>query len=325
MTQLVKERTYTFGTTICAANQVCEPALYLVRSGSVTITKSDPTTTTTTTITIGPGGYFGDDQLLLDVTKQQEPKQLPPGTLSYQPTYTVVAGNTNTTTTTTTTTNTNDAVVGILTLAALRTIMDTQYIGKPAPTAEHKDSLLFDRNIVLSKLQRHTILGAGTFGMVYLVSRTNAMGERVAYALKVQSKYELIKEGQAMAVICEKNIMAKLQHPFLIGLINTYDDDTFVYILLQLIQGGELYSYIHTKTHDYLTEDSARFYAACIGEGLGYMHKQGYVYRDLKPENVLVDHTGRLSMFDTLVSFVFSTCHFTLYLFFVCLPGLFFS
>ena len=95
-----------------------------------------------------------------------------------------------------------------------------------------------------------------------------------------------------MAVICEKNIMAKLQHPFLIGLINSYHDDTFVYILLQLIQGGELYSYIHSKTHDYLPEDSARFYAACIGEGLGYMHKQGYVYRDLKPENVLVDNTG---------------------------------
>ena len=293
MAQLIKERTYTVGTSICQTNQVCEPALYIVRTGSVTITKSDPDDTTTTTI-IGPGGYFGDDQLLLDIINKKQ--NLPVGTL-YQPSYTVVAGNPNGKDHhPAATTTTEETVVGILTLASLRTIMDTQYMGMPVPASAHKDSLLLDRNIVLSKLQRHTILGAGTFGMVYLVSRTNTIGERVAYALKVQSKYELIKEGQAMAVICEKNIMANLQHPFLIGLINTYHDDTFVYILLQLIQGGELYSYIHTKTHDYLTEDSARFYAACVGEGLGYMHKQGYVYRDLKPENVLVDHSGMSSV-----------------------------
>ena len=280
MTPLVKEKIYTVGTTICQMNEVCEPALYIIRTGYVTIQKADNTTTT-----IGSGGYFGDDQLLFDITKLEQ--QLPDGAL-YRPSYTVVAGES-------TGTNHDDATVvtvGILTLASLRTIMDTQYIGQPVPATLQKDSLLFDRNIVLSKLERHTILGAGTFGMVYLVSRTNAIGERVAYALKVQSKYELIKEGQASAVICEKNIMAKLQHPFLIGLINSYHDETFVYILLQLIQGGELYSYIHTKTHDYLSESSARFYAACIGEGLGYMHKQGYIYRDLKPENVLVDHTG---------------------------------
>ena len=287
MTQLVKERTYTVGTTICQTNVVCEPALYIIRTGSVTIHRPDHGTTTGTTI--GPGGYFGDDQLLFDIAKKEQ--NLPDNT-PYKPLYTVVAGHSNADKAT------EETVVGILTLASLRTILDTQYIGKPVPVTEHKDSLLFDRNIVLSKLQRHTILGAGTFGMVYLVSRTNAIGERVAYALKVQSKYELIKEGQASAVICEKNIMAKLQHPFLIGLINTYHDETFVYILLQLIQGGELYSYIHTKTHDYLNEDAARFYAACIGEGLGYMHKQGYVYRDLKPENVLVDHTGRLIFYD---------------------------
>ena len=283
MTQLVKERTFTVGTTICQPNETCEPALYIIRTGHVSITKSSENAATTTT-TIGPGGYFGDDQLLFDITKKQQ--KLPNGA-PFRPTYSVVATAEHHGSATTT-----PVTVGILTLASLRTIMDTQYMGQPAPFTAHKDSLMYDQNIVLSKLQRHTILGAGTFGMVYLVSRTNSIGEQVAYALKVQSKYELIKEGQASAVICEKNIMAKLQHPFLIGLINSYHDETFVYILLQLIQGGELYSYIHTKTHDYLSESSARFYAACIGEGLGYMHKQGYIYRDLKPENVLVDHTG---------------------------------
>ena len=155
MTSLVKETTYPVGTTICQKNEACEPALYIIRTGQVTIHKSSSdqngvdgtTTTTTTTTTIGPGGYFGDDQLLFDITKKEQ--KLPDGA-SYRPSYTVVAGNNNDEKEATTTLV---VTVGILTLAALRTIIDTQYIGQPIPASEHKDSLMFDRNIVLSKLQ----------------------------------------------------------------------------------------------------------------------------------------------------------------------------
>jgi protein kinase A len=104
-----------------------------------------------------------------------------------------------------------------------------------------------------------------------LVSRVNSVGEKTAYALKVQSKYELVKEDQVKAVVDEKNIMSQLHHPFLIQLVATYQDSNFAYILLQLVQGGELYTTIHTATHDYLPETHARFYAACVVEGLGFM------------------------------------------------------
>ena len=89
--------------------------------------------------------------------------------------------------------------------------------------------------------------------------------------------------------------MAQLHHPFLIGLVSTYQDDHFVYILLQLIQGGELYNYIHTRKSDFLPDKDAKFYAACVASGLGFMHHRSIVYRDLKPE-VRVDISARIGI-----------------------------
>lgn len=117
----------------------------------------------------------------------------------------------------------------------------------------------------------------GTFGQVWLVSRETSHGTRKAYALKVQSKYELVKDGQAKAVVYEKNIMAKLQSPFLINMVASYQDENFVYLLMGLVQGGELYNVIHTARRDGVPEKDAIFYAAGISEGLSFMHRRGYV------------------------------------------------
>jgi serine/threonine protein kinase len=128
----------------------------------------------------------------------------------------------------------------------------------------------------------------------------------------------LIKSGQAKAVVHEKNVVARLRHPFINGLVGSFQasqndcfrpngfaslteyrltslvlngssildiqDETFLYMLMNLVQGGELYNVIHkTKGRDKMPEADARFYAAGIHEALGYMHRSGFVYRDLKP------------------------------------------
>jgi protein kinase X len=73
------------------------------------------------------------------------------------------------------------------------------------------------------------------------VSASN--GGRKAYALKIQSKYELVRNSQARWIVgTEKNIMAQLHHPFIINLVTTYADTQRVYMLLELVQGGELFS-----------------------------------------------------------------------------------
>jgi serine/threonine protein kinase len=66
---------------------------------------------------------------------------------------------------------------------------------------------------------------AGTFGQVWLVSRTNSDGAQTVYAMKIQSKYELCENGQARAVVHEKNIMAQLRHPFISDLAGSFQGE----------------------------------------------------------------------------------------------------
>merc|ERR1712050_457405 len=116
-------------------------------------------------------------------------------------------------------------------------------------------------------------------------------GKRISYALKVQSKFELVQERQAHAVVNEKNVMAKLGHPFLLNLVQSYKDKHFVYMLIDLVPGGELYSLVYDNKGRgrKMSEESSMFYTACIAEGLGYMHRRGFAYRDLKPENIMIN------------------------------------
>lgn len=149
----------------------------------------------------------------------------------------------------------------------------------------------FDLSVAFSDLKKHRILGCGTFGKVWLVSNKKEKNA-VAYALKIQVKRELITHNQVEGVMREKDIMTQLEHPFIIKLINTYQDNEAIHMLLQLVQGGELFTLIHNAKGGKFPEAAARFYASAILEGLAYMHDRNIVYRDLKPENTLIDAKG---------------------------------
>ena len=91
--------------------------------------------------------------------------------------------------------------------------------------------------------------------------------------------------------------MDALHHPFLVNLIDSFQDDKFVYMVMELIQAGELHSLIHHRGSDDvlgLPEKDALFFAAGIQEGLAFLHSRGYVHRDLKPENVLINDVSML-------------------------------
>lgn len=261
LSRMIVDRTYPAGTKINEKGKKAEAALYLVRSGELVSTNMNGEKET-----YSGGGYYGIEQLMADVKSGKNgPKD--PTTITPDTTLEAKA----------------DSVVGVLELKSLRKVLNTKYLG-----TGRKDVVasISKSTIALKDLKKHTLLGAGTFGQVWLVSCPGASGKEEAYALKVQSKYELLKDGQAKAVVSEKNIMAMMDHPFIIRLVATYKDTDFVYMLLGLVQGGELYNVIHSNRRHGMPESEAMFYAAGIAEGLSYMHRRGFVYRDLKPENV---------------------------------------
>jgi protein kinase A len=78
--------------------------------------------------------------------------------------------------------------------------------------------------------------------------------------------------------------MQQLHHPFLTNLVQTYQDKQFIFMLLGLVQGGELFSLLHQTSYDGISEKDTKFYASGILEALSHMHRRHIIYRDLKPE-----------------------------------------
>ena len=152
-----------------------------------------------------------------------------------------------------------------------------------------------EKAVQLKHLNKIRILGVGTFGQVWLVTHKK-LG--TPYALKQLTKFEIIKHQQVGSVAQEKQILASLDHPFVIKLVSSFQDKRNLYMVLELVQGGELFSIIHTDAMDGVPNGNARFYAACILESLSHLHMRQIAYRDLKPENVLVDSQGYCVLVD---------------------------
>jgi len=97
-------------------------------------------------------------------------------------------------------------------------------------------------------------------------------------------------------IISEKQVMDMMHNKFLVNLHITYKDDLRVYFLLDVCLGGELFTILRHRR--YFNEPTARFYAACVVEGFDYMHSLDVIYRDLKPENLVLDSNGYLKITD---------------------------
>jgi len=137
-------------------------------------------------------------------------------------------------------------------------------------------------------------LGAGGFGLVKLV-KVKGITDR-AYALKCIQKARVVQYGQQRHIMDEKNILASMESPFILGLHRTFKNNKFVFLLTDAYLGGDLWRTLHTKGP--FNDSVARFYVACVVEAFDYLHKRHYCYRDLKPENLMVDNNGYVRLVD---------------------------
>lgn len=130
-----------------------------------------------------------------------------------------------------------------------------------------------------------SILGEGSYSTVFSATDRSNLKE---YAIKVLEKKHIIKEKKIKYVNIEKNTLNRLtDHPGIVRLYYTFQDETSLYYVLDLCTGGELLGVLkRTGTFD---TECTRFYGAQILDAIEYMHSRGVIHRDLKPENVLLD------------------------------------
>lgn len=105
-----------------------------------------------------------------------------------------------------------------------------------------------------------------------------------------------MKAKQVAHVKAEKNILQKVDFPFIVNLLGYCQDDKCVYLILEYISGGDFFG--HLRSREKLDESTARFYAAQVLLSFEYLHSMDIIYRDLKPENLLLDEKGNLKIAD---------------------------
>lgn len=137
------------------------------------------------------------------------------------------------------------------------------------------------------------VIGTGSF------SRVNFVKHKVTgllFAMKRIKKHDILRLNKIDCVKSEVTILNRLHHPCIVKFAGTFHDSRYVYLVMEYVPGGEFYSLLRKRGR--LEDNDAKFYAAQIILIFEYIHSLGIIYRDLKPENLILDKNGYLKLID---------------------------
>jgi len=137
------------------------------------------------------------------------------------------------------------------------------------------------------------VLGEGTFGVVHLVRR---QGSQEFYALKQMKKSAYRRKNQRERAYQERNILVEKQSRWFVQLYATFQDGDDLFMLMEFLQGGDLIGLLIKKKRFNMKE--TQFYMAELLEALDTVHKQGFVHRDVKPDNIVLGSDGHIKLLD---------------------------
>ena len=156
-----------------------------------------------------------------------------------------------------------------------------------------KKIYLEDNTIDLKDLDNVKELGSGNFGFVNLVrSRKN----KQLYAIKAQNLYQIKKEKLETCIELEKNVLLKTDHPFIMKMVKYMKNENFIFFLMEYIKGKELWEVI--RDIGLLNKEQTQFYSGSMLLAINYLHKKKVIYRDIKPENIMVNDIGYIKIID---------------------------
>jgi serine/threonine protein kinase len=118
--------------------------------------------------------------------------------------------------------------------------------------------------------------------------------------MKVIKKDDLIDQNMTESAMAERNLLLEMSHPFILNLHYAFQTEHSLYLILDYVNGGDLFQHLSKK--GYMSEKAVKYYGAQVVLALEYVHSQNIVYRDLKPENLLIDSEGNIKMADFGIS-----------------------
>jgi len=154
-------------------------------------------------------------------------------------------------------------------------------------------STVSDSYKVLESYEAIKLLGRGSFGEVYLVrhKETNKI-----YAMKVVYKVRVVKSNLMKYILTEKNVLARTNHPFIVRLLSSFQTKERLFLIMEYCPGGDLSQ--HLLKEKRFSEDRARIYLAEVLLAIEDLHRRNIIYRDLKPDNVILDKDGHAMLTD---------------------------
>ena len=152
---------------------------------------------------------------------------------------------------------------------------------------------LEDNTIELKDLDNIKELGSGTFGNVNLVRNKK---NKQLYAIKALDLQQIKKENLETCVELEKNVLLKTDHPFIMKMVKYLKDEHYIFFINEYIKGKELWDVI--RDIGLLNKEQTQFYVASMLLAINHLHKKKIIYRDIKPENVMVNVKGYIKIID---------------------------
>ncbi|KAL1842671.1 hypothetical protein VTJ49DRAFT_4582 [Mycothermus thermophilus] len=149
-----------------------------------------------------------------------------------------------------------------------------------------------DGEVNLNHFRLLRVVGRGAFGKVRIVERKDT---GLSFALKYIRKDEVVRSESVRNIIRERRMLEHVNHPFICNLRYSFQDIEYMYLVVDLMSGGDLRFHISRKT---FTEEAVRFWISELGCALRYIHGQGIIHRDVKPDNVLLDADGHVHLTD---------------------------